>query len=76
MIMDQTKFGNLKQTLVDELGVMEEDIHVVEEESALTCYVPDDELDRARSVVDTKVVLIEEHLHEYLVRVDIWGVGR
>lgn len=67
--MTQSQIDDMKQRILDELDVMEDDIHVTNDEDAMTFYLPTDQLDQSREVFDTEVEVLEEH--EYLVEVGL-----
>jgi hypothetical protein len=69
--MTQTTTSELKETILEELAVLEDDIHVTDDEDAMTFYLPTDQLDHAREVLDTEVEVLEEHEHEYLVKISL-----
>ena len=69
--MTQTTPKALKETILEELDVLEDDIHVTNDEDAMTFYLPTDQLDDAREVLATEVEVLEEHEHEYLVKITL-----
>jgi len=66
-----TQSKQLQTKIVDELNVMEDDIHVTSDEDAMTFYLPPDKLEEAESVLDRDLDVLEEHKHEYLVRIGL-----
>lgn len=66
-----TQSKQLQSKIVDELGVMRDDIHVTSNEDALTFYFPPDKLEEAETILDRDLEVLEEHEHEYLVKADI-----
>lgn len=64
-----TQSKQLQTKLINELGVMEDDIHVTSDEDAMTFYLPLNKLEEARTFLDTELEVLEEHEHEYLVRI-------
>ena len=60
----------MKQRILDELDVMEDDIHVTNDGDAMTFYLPPDQVDQAGEVLDTEVEVLEEHEYEYLVKIN------
>jgi chaperonin cofactor prefoldin len=69
--MTQSNIETTKQRILNELDVLEDDIHVTNDEDAMTFYVPIDQLDQARESLDTEVEVLEEHEHEYLVKINL-----
>lgn len=69
--MTEPKTQDLKQAILNDLNVMEDDIHFTRDEDAMTFYVPTGQLDEARDVLDTEVEVLEEHDYEYLVQIDL-----
>jgi len=69
--MTQITTSELKETILEELDVLEDDIHVTDDEDAMTFYLPTNQLDDAREKLDTEVEVLEEHEHEYLVKIDL-----
>lgn len=67
--MTQSQIDDMKQRILDELDVMEDDIHVTNDEDAMTFYLPTDQLDPSREVFDTEVEVLEDH--KYLVKVGL-----
>lgn len=67
--MSQSK--QLQNKIVDELGVMKDDIHVTTDEDAMTFYLPPDKLEEAETVLSRDLEVLEEHEHEYLVRAEL-----
>lgn len=66
-----TQSQQLQDKIVDELGVMQDDIHVTRDKDALTFYLPLRKLEDAENALDTKLKVLEEHEYEYLVKADI-----
>lgn len=66
-----TQSKQLQTKIVDELGVMKDDIHVTSDEDAMTFYHPPDKLEEAETVLNRDLEVLEEHEHEYLVRIDL-----
>lgn len=66
-----TQSKQLQTKIVDELGVMKDDIHVTSDEDAMTFYLPPDKLEEAETVLNRDLEVLEEHEHEYLVRIDL-----
>lgn len=66
-----TQSQQLQDKIVDELGVMQDDIHVTRDKDALTFYLPLDKLEEAENALDTELEVLEEHEYEYLVKADI-----
>ena len=69
--MTQSQIESTKQRILNELDVLEDDIHVTSDEDAMTFYFPTDQLDQAREALDTEIEVLEEHEHEYLVKIDL-----
>ena len=69
--MTQSQIESTQQRILDELDVLEDDIHVTSDEDAMTFYLPTDQLDQAREAPDTEIEVLEEHEHEYLVKIDL-----
>jgi len=69
--MAQTTTSELKETILEELAVLEDDIHVTNDEDTMTFYLPTDQLNDAKEVLDTEVEVLEEHEHEYLVKISL-----
>jgi len=66
-----TQSQQLQNKIVDELGVMEDDIHVTRDEDAMTFYLPLDKFEQARNTLATELEVLEEHEYEYLVKADL-----
>ena len=64
-----TQLKQLQNQIVDELGVMKDDVHVTSDEDVMTFYLPLGKLEEARSTLNTELEMLEEHEYEYLVRV-------
>ena len=69
--MTQSHIESTKQRILDELDVIEDDIHVTNDKDAKTFYLPTDQLDRSQEVPDTEVEDLEDHDHECLVKVNL-----
>jgi hypothetical protein len=69
--MPKAEVDEVRQTLVDELDVLSDDIHVPDHREALTFYVPTEQLGRARDVLPGEVEVLETHEYEYLAKTDI-----
>lgn len=69
--MTQPQINSMKQRILDELDVMEDDIHVSKDKDALTFYLPPEQIEQAEEILDTEVKVLEEHEHEYLVKTSI-----
>jgi len=67
----QSQIESTQQRILDELDVLEDDIHVTSDEDAMTFYLPTDQLDQAREALDIEIEVLEEHEHEYLVKIDL-----
>ena len=63
-----TQSKQLQNQIVDELGVIEDDIHTTSDKDSLTFYLPLDKLEEAKSTLNTELEVLEEHEHEYLLR--------
>jgi len=63
-----TQSKQLQNQIVDELGVMEDDIHATTDKDSLTFYLPLDKLEEAKSTLNIELEVLEEHEYEYLVR--------
>lgn len=68
--MTSFRHENVRQTLINELGVMEDDIHVTSDE-VLTFYLPINQFDRAKDVLNTEIEVLEEYEYEYLVQINL-----
>ncbi|WP_336326483.1 hypothetical protein [Halovenus sp. HT40] len=66
-----TQIQQLQGKIVDELGVMEDDIHVTRDEDTMTFYLPPNKLEDAENTLDRELEMLEEHDHKYLVKADI-----
>lgn len=66
-----TQSKQLQNKIVDELNVMEDDIHITSDEDAMTFYLPLDQLEEVETVLNRDLEVLEEHEHEYLVKVDL-----
>ena len=66
--MTQSKINELRRSVLDELSVLEDDIHVTSDGDAMTFYLPPDQLTKAKNVLNADVEVLEEHEYEYLVR--------
>ena len=64
--MAQSK--QLQNQIVDELGVMEDDIYVTSDEDAMIFYLPLDKLEEVKRAFNTELEVLEEHEYGYLVR--------
>lgn len=69
--MTELELNDLKQTILAELDVLEDDIHVTEDEDTMTFYVPTEQLDQAKDLFGDKVEVLEDHEYEYLVKIDL-----
>jgi len=69
--MPKAGVDEVRQTIVDELDVLPDDIHVPDHREALTFYIPTKKLERARGVLPGEVNVLETHEYEYLVQTDI-----
>jgi hypothetical protein len=58
-----------RRTIVEKLDVLDDDIHVADDGSSLSFYVPTDQLEQARDVLDGEVEVLETYEHEYLVKI-------
>lgn len=65
--MPETSLDAGQQTITNELDVLADDIHV-HDDNSLTFYVPTEQLDQAREVLDGDVEVLEDHEYEYLVK--------
>lgn len=65
--MPETSLDAVQQTITSELDVLADDIHV-HDDNTLTFYVPTEQLDQAREVLDGDVEVLEDHEYEYLVK--------
>lgn len=61
----------LRQSITEELSVLNDDIHVTNDEDALTFYLPPDQLEDAEDVLGEELDVLEEYKHEYLVRLNL-----
>jgi len=61
----------LRQSITEELSVLNDDIHVTSDEDALTFYLPPDQLEDAEDVLGEELDVLEEYEHEYLVRLNL-----
>jgi len=61
----------LRQSITEELSVLNDDIHVTNDEDALTFYLPLDQLEDAEDVLGEELDVLEEYEHEYLVRLNL-----
>jgi len=66
-----TQSQQLQDKLVDQLDVMQDDIHVTKDKDALTFYLPLEKLEEAENTLDTELEVLEEHEYEYLVKADL-----
>ncbi|MXV64445.1 hypothetical protein GS429_20710 [Natronorubrum sp. JWXQ-INN-674] len=62
---------DLQSMIVNELRVLEDDIHVTSDGDTLTFYLPSEDLDKARDELDSDLEVLEEHEYEYLVKVTL-----
>ncbi len=69
--MNESQVDDLKQTIIREFDVMEDDIHVNSDNEALTFYMPTQQFEDAEDIFDTGIDVLEEHEYELLVRVTI-----
>jgi hypothetical protein len=69
--MDESQVDDLKQTIITEFDVMEDDIYVNSDNDAMTFYIPTQQFEDSEDVLDTEIKVLEEHEYELLVRVDI-----
>lgn len=58
----------LQSRIVNELRVLEDDVHVTSDGDTLTFYLPIEDLDEAKEKLDTELEVLEEHEYEYLVK--------
>jgi hypothetical protein len=61
----------LRQSITEELSVLDDDIHVTSDEDALTFYLPPDQLEDAEDVLGEELDVLEEYEYEYLVRLNL-----
>ena len=61
----------LRQSITEELSVLNDDIHVTNDEDALTFYLPLDQLEDAEDVLGEELDVLEEYEREYLVRLNL-----
>jgi len=61
----------LRQSITEELSVLTDDIHVTNDEDALTFYLPLDQLEDAEDILGEELDVLEEYEHEYLVRLNL-----
>jgi hypothetical protein len=66
-----TRSKQLQNKIVDELGVMEDDIHVTRDKDAMTFYLALDKFEEAETVLNRELEVLEEHEYEYLVRAEL-----
>lgn len=69
--MTEPQIESTKERILEEFDVMEDDIHVTNDEDAMTFYLPTDRLNQAQEVLDTGIEVLEEHEQEYLVKIDL-----
>jgi hypothetical protein len=69
--MTELELSNLKQKILAELDVLEDDIHVTEDEDTMTFYVPTEQLNQAKDLLGDKMEMLEDHDYEYLVKIDL-----
>jgi hypothetical protein len=58
----------LRNSVLDQFTVLEDDIHLTSDEDAITFYLPTDELDQAQDSLAAKVEVLEEYDREYLIK--------
>jgi hypothetical protein len=68
--MTELELNELKQRILTELDVLEDDIHVTEDKDTMTFYVPTEQLDQAKDLFD-RLEVLEDHDYEYLVKIDL-----
>ena len=61
----------LRQSITEELSVLNDDIHVTSDEDALTFYLPPDQLEDAEDVLGEELDVLGEYKHEYLARLNL-----
>lgn len=66
-----SKIQELRQSITKELSVLDDDIHVTSDEDALTFYLPPDQVEDAENLLGEELDVLEEHEHEYLVRLNL-----
>jgi hypothetical protein len=69
--MTELELSNLKQKILAELDVLENNIHVTKDEDTMTFYVPTEQLDQAKYLFGDKMEMLEDHDYEYLVKIDL-----
>jgi len=66
--MEDTWIDETRRTIIDELGVLSDDVRVTQNGDALTFYLPVNQLDKAENIIKEEVEVLEEYEHEYLVK--------
>jgi hypothetical protein len=61
----------IRKSITEELSVLDDDIHVTSDEDALTFYLPPNQLEDAENILGEELDVLEEHEHEYLVRLKL-----
>lgn len=68
--MDRESQGKLKEEILSELGILEDDIHITRDEETMTFYIPIEKMDRAEDLLGD-LEIISGYDYEHLVKLDI-----